>query len=117
MTGKRMIVCTLLGGVAGVVCWLGSYLAGSVPVALTAGVVLAIVFNRAFIGFAIGISGWRINWELHGVAVGLVGSLPVAVYPLLSPDGLPGFLMYELAGGVWGFLIELGALAVGAKRN
>ena len=117
MTGKRVIVCTLLGGVAGVVCWLGSYLAGSVPVALTAGVVLAIVFNRAFIGFAIGISGWRINWALHGVAVGLVGSLPVAVYPLLSPDGLPGFLMYELAGGVWGFLIELGALAVGAKRN
>ena len=117
MTGKRVIVCTLLGGVAGVVCWLGSYLAGSVPVALTAGVVLAIVFNRAFIGFAIGISGWRIPWPLHGVAVGLVGSLPVAIYPLFAPDGLPGFLMYELAGGVWGFLIELGALAVGAKRN
>jgi hypothetical protein len=117
MPGKRVVVCTLFGGVAGVVCWLGSYLAGSVPVALTAGVVLAIVCNRAFIGFAIGISGWRVPWAVHGIAIGLAGSLPVAIYPLFAPDGLPGFLMYELAGGVWGFLIELGARAVGAKRD
>lgn len=117
MTGKRVIACTLLGVAAGVVCWLGSYLAGSVPVALTAGVVLAIVFNRAFIGFAIGISGWRIHWAPHGIVVGLVGSLPLAVYPLFTPDGFLGFLMYELAGGVWGFLIELGALAFGAEKE
>jgi hypothetical protein len=117
MNGKRVVVCTLLGVVAGVACWLGSYVAGGVPVALTAGVVLAIVFNRAFIGFAIGISGWRAPWPLHGIAIGLAGSLPVAIYPLFAPDGFWGFLMYELAGGFWGFLIELGARAVGAKRD
>ncbi len=117
MNGKRVVVCTLLGVVAGVLCWLGSYVAGRAPVAFTVWVILAIVFNRAFIGFAIGISGWRIPWAGHGPVVGLVGSLPIAIYPLLAPDGLAGFLMYELAGGVWGFLIELGALAVGAKKT
>jgi hypothetical protein len=117
LNAKRVIACTLLGAVAGVLCWLGSYLAGGVPVAFTAGVVLAIVFNRAFIGFALGVSAWRVNWAVHGIVVGLAGSLPVAIYPLFSPDGLPGFLMFELAGGVWGFLIELGARAVGARMR
>jgi hypothetical protein len=39
------------------------------------------------------------------------------VYALGSPGGLKGFLMMELAGGVWGLLIELGALAVGARKR
>jgi hypothetical protein len=116
MTGKRVVVCTLFGLVAGVICWLGSYLAGNAPLPFTAGVILAILFNRAFIGFAVGISAWRTHWAVHGVVVGLVGSLPVSVYPLFTPDGFLGFLIYELAGGVWGFLIELGASAVGAGK-
>ncbi len=116
MMGKRVVVCTLLGLVAGVICWLGSYLAGNAPLALSAGVILAIIFNRAFIGFAVGVSAWRVHWALHGLVVGLVGSLPVAVYPLFTPDGFFGFLIYELAGGAWGFLIELGALAFGAGK-
>jgi hypothetical protein len=117
MNGKRVVVCTFLGVVAGVLCWLGSYVAGSVPLEFTPGVILAIVFNRAFIGFAVGISGWRVHWVLHGGVVGLIGSLPISVYPLFAPDGFAGFAMYELAGGVWGILIELGALAVGARKT
>jgi hypothetical protein len=117
MRAKRVIICTALGLVAGVVCWLGSYLAGGVPGGLTAPTVLAIVFNRGFLGLVIGLSGWRAPWPLHGVAIGLAGSLPVAVYPLFSPEGFGPFLMYELAGGVWGFLIELGAKAAGAARE
>lgn len=116
MMGKRVVVCTLFGLVAGVICWLGSYLAGEVPVEFTVGVILAIVLNRAFIGFAVGISGWRVHWALHGVVIGLLGSLPVSVYPLFTPDGFLGFLMYELFGGFWGFFIDLGALAVGAGK-
>jgi hypothetical protein len=117
MTGKRVLVCTLLGAAAGVVCWLGSYAAGGVPGGLTVGTVLAIVFNRAFIGFAVGISGWRAPWPWHGVAVGLAGSLQAAVYPLFAGEGVVPFLMFELAGGFWGFLIELAARALGAGRD
>lgn len=117
MRAKRVIICTALGLVAGVLCWLGSYLAGGVPGGLTTATVLAIVFNRGFLGLVIGLSAWRTHWALHGVVLGLLGSLPVAVYPLFSPEGFGPFLMYELAGGLWGFLIELGAKAAGAARK
>jgi hypothetical protein len=117
MDVKRVIVCTLLGFAAGLVCWLGSYAAGGVPEKFTVGMVLAIIFNRAFIGFALGVSAWRFPWAAHGVVVGLVGSLPIAIYPLLTPGGLAGFALYELAGGAWGFLIELGARALGARQK
>ena len=117
MTGKRVITCTLFGIVAGILCWLASQYMGRTPIIFSTGIILGIILNRAFIGFTLGVSGWRTNWAFHGVVIGLVGSLPVAVYPLFAPDGLPGFLMYELAGGLWGFLIELGARAVGARRD
>jgi len=34
----------------------------------------------------------------------------------MIPDGLAGSLMLELFGGFWGFLIELGASAVGVGK-
>jgi hypothetical protein len=117
MNAKRVISCTLFGAVAGVICWVGSYVAGGVPGEFSAGMILAIIFNRAFVGFVIGVSGWRAPWALHGIVIGLLGSLPISVYPLLTPGGLGGFIMYELAGGLWGFLIELGARAVGASKK
>jgi len=117
MNAKRVIVCTLLGFCAGVLCWLGSYLAGGVPGGLTTGTILAIVLNRAFLGFAIGISAWRVNWALHGVVIGLAASLQVAVYPLCAGEGIVPLLRFELAGGFWGFVVELGAKLVGARRD
>jgi hypothetical protein len=118
MTAKRLIVCTLLGGVAGVLCYLAGRFGGNVPPELlTVPMALGTIFNRAFIGFAIGISGWRARWAFHGVVIGLVGSLPLSVYALSSPANLKGFLLLEFAGGVWGLLIELGAIAVGARKR
>jgi len=118
MTGKRLIACTLFGIIAGILCWLVSqYGGGAANVTFTTGIILGIILNRAFIGFAIGLSGWRTNWAFHGVVIGLIGSLPLSVYALGSPNGLFGFLLMEVAGGVWGFLIELGALAVKAKKK
>ena len=117
MTGKRVLACTLFGIVAGILCWLGSQYMGKTPIVFTTGIILGIILNRAFIGFTLGISKWRTNWAFHGVVIGLVGTLPLSVYALDGPNGLSGFLLLELAGGVWGFLIELGALAVGAKKK
>jgi len=115
MTGKRVIACTLFGFIAGILCWLaGKYGSG---MEFTTPVILGIILNRAFIGFTLGVSGWRTNWAFHGVVIGLVGTLPLAVYALSDPCGLRGFLLLEVAGGVWGLLIELGALAVKAKKR
>jgi hypothetical protein len=83
----------------------------------TTGVILGIILNRAFIGFTIGVSGWRTHWAFHGVVIGLLGTLPLAVYAIGDPRGLRSFLLMEVAGAVWGLLIELGALAVKAKKK
>jgi hypothetical protein len=117
MTGKRVIACTLFGIIAGILCWLVSQYGGKAAMPFTTGIILGIILNRAFIGFTIGLSGWRTNWAFHGVVIGLLGSLPLSVYALGNPNGLRGFLLLEVAGGVWGLLIELGALAVGAKKR
>jgi hypothetical protein len=117
MTGKRVIACTLFGIIAGILCWLASQYVGKTPMPFTTGIILGIILNRAFIGFTLGISGWRTNWAFHGVVIGLLGTLPLSVYAIGGVNGLRGFLLLELAGGVWGFLIELGALAVGAKKR
>jgi hypothetical protein len=117
MTGKRVIACTLFGIIAGILCWLAGQYLFKLGITFTTGIILGIILNRAFIGFTLGISGWRTNWAFHGVVIGLLGTLPLSIYAIDNPNGLSGFLMLELAGGVWGFLIELGALAVGAKKR
>ncbi len=117
MTGKRVIACTLFGIIAGIVCWIVSQYVGKTPMTFTTGIILGIILNRAFIGFTLGISGWRTNWAFHGVVIGLLGTLPLSVYAIGGANGLRGFLLLEVAGGVWGLLIELGALAVGAKKR
>jgi hypothetical protein len=114
MTYKRLVICTILGLIAGLLCFLGGkYAAG---VGFTTFAALATVANRGFIGFAIGISRWRIPWFLHGIIIGILGTLPAALYGL-DPNALKGFIMFLIFGGVWGFLIELFALLFGAKMK
>jgi hypothetical protein len=114
MTYKRLVICTILGLIAGLLCYLGGrYGAG---MAFTTFAAVATVANRGFIGFAIGISRWRIPWFLHGIIIGILGTLPAALYDL-NPNALQGFIMFLVFGGVWGFLIELFALLFGAKMK
>jgi hypothetical protein len=115
MTYKRLVICTILGLIAGLLCFLGGkYAAG---VTFTTFMALAIIANRGFIGFAIGISRWRIPWFLHGIIVGFLGTLPAALPALDAPGAAKGFIMFLIFGGVWGFLIELFALLFGAKMK
>ena len=115
MTYKRLFICTFLGLIAGVICYLGAKFGAAAQ--LTTFVAVAIVANRGFIGFAIGISRWRIPWYLHGIIIGILGSLPGALPMLDCPGMLKGFLMFVAGGAVWGFLIELFALLFGARMK
>jgi uncharacterized membrane protein len=63
--------------------------------------------NRTFIGFMIGISCWRMHWALHGIIIGLLGSLPIAAPLVGKSSTVMGFVLIMIAGIVWGFLIEL----------
>ena len=66
--------------------------------------------NRILIGLVIGISAWRIHYLLHGALMGLIVTLSISIGILL--DSVAGFLMFTVAGLIYGFLIELFATKV-----
>ncbi len=106
MTAKRLILATIFGTIAGVICGWASM--SSVAEEIRSMVFVSSLLNRMFIGFLIGISAWKVHWALHGTVLGLVGSLPLAVPLLWNQDaGFEAFIMIAIAGIVWGFLIEL----------
>lgn len=101
----RIIAATVLGAVAGVICWqLGK---SSPKITLDTPMILGIIANRTLLGFIIGISGLkRLNYLVHGAVIGLVATIPMSVYPLAGGD-VASFALLEAAGAVYGLLIEL----------
>lgn len=102
MRGLRVLVTTILGFVFGIICWL---LASSGE-EMGAAVAWSIILNRALLGFVIGISAWKINYVLHGIILGFIVSIPMAVSSL-GFKGFKIFLGTLIMGIIYGFLIEL----------
>ena len=104
----RLIVSIVLGFIFGIICWLSTRSSPRIcKEELDLAMALGIIFNRAMIGFVIGISGLkRLNFLVHGIIVGLVVTLPMSIYPLAGGE-ITGFILLEVAGAVYGLLIEL----------
>ena len=66
--------------------------------------IAATVANRILMGFAIGISSWKIPHLLHGALLGLFFSVSVSIGFL--PGDLLSFGLYTTAGVFYGVLIE-----------
>ena len=103
MYGKRLQVCLLGGVLSAVICFIGRQIFFGSPEAWW-GSIAATVANRILLGFVIGISGWRINYLLHGAILGFILSLSVSV-GFLSTN-LQGFFLFTIAGILYGILIE-----------
>lgn len=101
--GKRVFSSTILGVIAGILCYLMSK--GSVS-PFPGWMVFTTIFNRTLIGFSIGTSGLRWSWMWHGLFWGLLISLLMAV-PAWGAGSFRGFYLIMIAGAVWGLLIEL----------
>jgi hypothetical protein len=97
---KRLVSTTLLGVAAGILCWQGGVAAG---VVFTPAMIAGTILNRAFIGFVIGISAWRLHYLAHGALLGVLGSLPMAMFAA-NPQGAAMLTAY---GALWGLLIEM----------
>jgi hypothetical protein len=70
---NRIVITTVLGVVAGLICALGGM---SLGVTMTPISFAWVLLNRTVLGFVIGISGLRLHWAWHGIILGLiVGSL------------------------------------------
>lgn len=104
LTFKRVFLATLCGLVFGLIC-MG--LATSNPNAaspITPTTKLLIILSRTMMGFMIGISALRMKWWLHGIVLGFIASIPMAL-PVL--DNLNIAIGSLVMGMIYGFLTEL----------
>jgi hypothetical protein len=108
MNVKRLVICVIGGMVAAAIC-IGGMAAGG-QVALTPMLVASGIGNRVLIGFVIGISRWKMPYLLHGALIGFLVTLSSSVGILFA--NVQGFLMYTVAGTVYGLLIEFFATKV-----
>ena len=106
---KRFIIATLMGFVTGFICFTLASSSGE----LQTPIAYQIIFSRALIGFAIGISVFRMgHWLVHGGVIGIIFSLPLAFSGLMAPDSpefskSSMFIMTLVLGLIYGILIEL----------
>jgi hypothetical protein len=104
LTLKRVLIATLCGFIFGIICML---LASSNPNA-TAPITLTtrwmIIISRTLLGFTIGISALCLVWWQHGLVLGLITSLPMAI-PVIDNTGI--MIGTLVMGLVYGFLTEL----------
>lgn len=98
---KRYIICLIGGFITAGICVGGMISGGRVEV--TTPILLASIGNRVLIGFVLGISGWKIHWVWHGLMVGLIVTPSSSL--VILPD-MTGFLMYTIAGMIYGLMIE-----------
>ncbi|HEX9626467.1 MAG TPA: hypothetical protein VGA00_05965 [Acidiferrobacterales bacterium] len=103
-------MATLSGIMFGFVCLA---LASSAPGALPGPAAWQIVAERTLIGVAIGISALTLgHWSLHGIAMGALFSIPLAIGGLMAPDnpefGKAALFAWTIVlGMIYGLLIEL----------
>jgi len=99
MSGRRVLVTTVLGFIFGIIAFL---MARGMP-DLTAGIYWSIIFEGGILGLIIGISGFKFNYVVHGIIMGAIVYLPAAL-PVLP---MRGFVRYWVSGMVYGALIEI----------
>ena len=99
---SRIITTTLLGLVFGIICMLLCRYVG-VPIAFWP-LGISFMVTHTVMGFAIGTSGFKMNWAAHGT---LWGAL-FGVFLALIVVGVVPFPSINFGASViWGFLIEL----------
>jgi hypothetical protein len=104
LTSKRVIIATICGIICGFIC-LGLASSNPDPTAqLTTVVKLSIVLGRTMLGFTIAISALRLSWWLHGIVLGIICSIPMAI-PVLPDMNI--FVGTFVMGIIYGVLIEL----------
>jgi len=112
---KRIIIATLFGLLAGVLCATAGIHGGFLK--FTAVNVVWVLLNRAVMGFAIGTSGLKLHWAWNGIVMGLVvGS--IFSYFLFMNMGLGTLPVVNLLIGnpIFGLLIEFFTTVVFKQR-
>lgn len=102
LTVKRVAIATLCGLLFGIIC---TMLASSNPESeVTWSIQMSILLGRTLMGFTIGISAFKMQWWLHGLVLGFVTSIPMAV-PVMENTEI--FIGTFIMGMIYGLLTEL----------
>ena len=109
MDKRRLLICTIGGIIAGLMCSAGGLLSGNIS-ALSFFDISAPFYNRIMLGFILGISSLKMNYLAHGALIGLLVSLITSIAFL--EDNLTGFVFFTVAGIIYGVLIEVFATKV-----
>jgi hypothetical protein len=104
MDHKRFWACIFGGVISAIICLTGREIIFGFP-AIRWPDIAATVANRLLMGFAIGVSCWKIPHLLHGALLGLLFSLSVSIGFL--PGDLFSFGLYTGVGVLYGILIEV----------
>jgi len=102
---KRLIIATIFGFITGIICYIGGRYGLKDDLSTT--MFLYILFNRALIGFVIGISIIRMHWSLHGMLIGFIVGIPFSIGSLFEQNNNEVFFASVLLNVVYGFIIEL----------
>lgn len=104
LTAKRVIITTICGLTFGFIC-MGMAASNPDPAGQrTLSFKLSIVLSRTLMGFMIGISALRLKWWLHGIVLGIISSIPMAMAVMDQGAIMIGtFVM----GIIYGVLTEL----------
>lgn len=107
MNKKRIAISTAIGLLCGLFCAYGTMGMESEAFVVTTGLLAMIVYNRALIGFAVGLAE---KVPLHPIARGgLIGigiSLAVSVFSLFDGD-VSGGVIFLGFGTVYGVLADV----------
>ena len=102
LTIKRVVIATLCGSLFGVIC---TSLASTNPESeVSWQIQMTILFSRTLMGFTIGISAFKMRWWLHGIVIGFVTSIPMAI-PVMDRTDI--FIGTFVMGMIFGLLTEL----------
>jgi len=82
---NRIIIATVFGFIAGIICGIGAIFLGLQVNALR---FIFIMVNRILIGFVIGISVLRIKWALHGIIIAEIFGFPLVLYDIIIGESL-----------------------------
>lgn len=104
LTFKRVLVSTVCGIVFGLICMTMASTNPNAAEPISAVIKWSIIISRTMLGFMIGISALRMKWWLHGIVLGALASIPMAV-PLL--DRMDIAVGSVVMGIIYGFFTEL----------
>lgn len=99
---RRIRITTALGVVCGLTSWAICSQGMGLTVLWSQSVLIVLI--NALMGFTIGISSLRFHWITHGVSLGLLFGVVLALFT--QSHGL-GFWWAVVLGPVYGFMIEL----------